>query len=292
MDAAETPTFDLVLATVGRTTELSELLASLERQTYRGFRLLVVDQNDDDCLGPILGEHPELTIVHLRSARGLNRARNAGLAEATAAVVAFPDDDCAYPADLLERVANRLREAPELDGVTGRTAQPDGVTSDRWPTAPRILDLYSVWHGGNSASLFLRRELVDRVGRFDEGIGFGSGNPWELADEIDLLVRAIQAGARLEQDPSFVVHHAVKQPSPAEAQLTARRVGAGVGYVLGKNRVASRVVARRMILPLGGIVLSLVRLDLTQARLHAITLTWRIRGYFGGRARRVAKSSA
>jgi glycosyltransferase involved in cell wall biosynthesis len=292
VDAAETPTFDLVLATVGRTTELGEFLDSLEQQTFRAFRLLVVDQNGDDRLVPVLTAHPGLAIVRLRSALGLNRARNVGLAEATADVVAFPDDDCAYPADLLERVAGRLREGSALDGVTGRTAQPDGVTSDRWPTAPRILDLFSVWHGGNSASLFLRRELVERVGRFDEGIGFGSGNPWELADEIDLLVRAIQDGARLEQDPSFVVHHAVKQPSPAEARLTTRRVGAGVGYVLGKNRVAARVTARRMVMPLGGIVVSLVRLDLAQARLHAITLTWRIRGYFGGRASRAAKSSA
>jgi len=291
--AAETPSFDLVLATVGRTDELEALLDSLERQTLTDFRLLVVDQNDDDRLVPILAARGSLSIVHLRSARGLNRARNVGLASADAEVVAFPDDDCAYPDDLLARVAARLRDRPELDGVTGRTAEPDGTTSDRWPTAPRILDLTSVWHGGNSASLFLRRGLVERIGRFDEGIGFGSGNPWELADEIELLVRAIQAGALLEQDPSLVVHHDVKRPTRDEARVTTRRVGAGVGYVLGKNRVGGTVLARRFLMPLGGIALSLARLNGEQARLHAITFSWRVRGYLGGRrARSSAKSSS
>lgn len=293
MGTEDPATFDLVLATVGRTTELEGFLDSLERQQGVGFRLLVVDQNGDDRLVPILAARPSLSIVHLRSARGLNHARNVGLAEATAELVAFPDDDCAYPDGLLDRVAARLRERPALDGVTGRTAEPDGTTSDRWPTSSRILDLTSVWHGGNSASLFLRRELVERLGRFDEGIGFGSGNPWELADEIELLVRAIQAGAVLEQDPSLIVHHDVKRMTRDEARLTTRRVGAGVGYVLGKNRVGGTVLARRFLMPLGGIALSLVRLDREQARLHAITFAWRARGYIGGRrARSSANSSA
>lgn len=288
---AETPTFDLVLATVERTAELEAFLDSLAQQTYRRFRLLVVDQNDDERLVPIVAAAEGIEVVRLRSPLGLNRARNIGLKAATADVVAFPDDDCAYPADLLERVAVRLEDAPSLDGLTGRTAEPDGTTSDRWPKTARILDLGSVWHGGNSASLFLRRALVERLGRFDEGIGFGSGNPWELADEIDLLVRAIQAGATLEQDPSLVVHHEVKRLTVPQARLTTRRVSAGVGYVLGKNRVGGSVLARRLVNPLGGIALSLARLDVEQARLHAITFGWRLRGYRGGRAARVRSSA-
>ncbi|MFN8224343.1 MAG: glycosyltransferase family A protein [Gaiellales bacterium] len=291
METAPAATFDLVLATVARTSELDAFLDSLERQRFRDFRVLVVDQNDDDRLDRVLERRRDLSVVHLRSARGLNRARNVGLAAASAELVAFPDDDCAYPPDLLERVVNRFAGEPRLDGVTGRTAEPGGATSDRWPVKPRILDLRTVWHGGNSASLFLRRDLVERLGRFDEAIGFGSGNPWELADEIDLLVRAIQSGATLEQDPSFVVHHAVRRETFVEERLRLKRVGAGVGYVLGKNRVATPVLVRRLVNPLGGIALSLARLDLQRARLHATTLRWRLVGYWGGRAER-ARSSA
>src|SRR5262249_6624338 len=129
-------------------------------------------------------------------------------------------------------------------------------------------------------------------GRFDERIGFGSGNPWELADEIDLLVRAIQAGASLEQDPSLVVPHDGKRPSRDEARPPPRRGGAGVGCVLGEDPVGGTVLARRMLSPLGGIALSLARLDLEQARLHAITFGWRIRGYAGGRRARSSSNSS
>ncbi|MER3412566.1 MAG: glycosyltransferase family 2 protein, partial [Thermoleophilia bacterium] len=71
--------FDLVCATVGRTEELKRFLASLERQTYRAFRVLLVDQNDDDRLAPLLASCSSLELVHLRSQSGLSRARNAAL---------------------------------------------------------------------------------------------------------------------------------------------------------------------------------------------------------------------
>src|SRR5437899_3216197 len=114
--------FDLVVATVDRTAELKRLLESLERQTHRGFRVLLVDQNEDDRLDDVLHDHGSLDLVRLRSARGLSRARNAALGELRADVVAFPDDDCIYPDDLLERVAERFTDDPSLDGLAGRGA--------------------------------------------------------------------------------------------------------------------------------------------------------------------------
>ena len=45
MARPELPSFDLVVATVDRVEELDRLLASLDRQTHRRFRTLLVDQN-------------------------------------------------------------------------------------------------------------------------------------------------------------------------------------------------------------------------------------------------------
>ena len=114
------PSFDLVVATVDRVEPLGRLLASLERQTHADLRVLLVDQNDDDRVDVVVAAHPRLEVVRLRSPRGLSRARNAALGHLVADVVAFPDDDCEYPGDLLARLGERFAARPELDGLSAR----------------------------------------------------------------------------------------------------------------------------------------------------------------------------
>jgi hypothetical protein len=46
--------FALILATVGRTVELNRLFDTLAAQSYRDFEVIVVDQNRDDRLLPVL----------------------------------------------------------------------------------------------------------------------------------------------------------------------------------------------------------------------------------------------
>ena len=105
-----------------------------------------------------------LEIVHLRSEPGLSRARNVALARIEADVVAFPDDDCTYPPGLLERVARQLGEDPALDGLSGRSVGRDGSASASWKQDAAVLTDDNLWNRVNSAALFLRRPVVERVG--------------------------------------------------------------------------------------------------------------------------------
>lgn len=281
--------FDLVVATLDRTSPLERLLETLEHQTHRRFRVLIVDQNTDGRLTAILAAHPSLEIVHLTSAVGLSRARNVALEALKADLVAFPDDDCGYPPDLLERVAGILAERSELAGITGVAAEATGAASNRWPAHARRVTVDNVWHGGNSHTIFLRRALLDRIGGFDEAMGFGSGNPWELAEEIDVLARAVLSGALIDQDPSLVVEHVHRTFEGAALITYARQAGGGVGYILGKNRFPMRVLMRMGLRPIGGTLASLARLRLTEAHYHVAILRWRLHGYLAGR--RVRSSS-
>ena len=242
-------TFDLVVATVGRTSELRRFLESLGAQTHRDFRVLVVDQNDDDRLAPLADDN----VVRLHSAPGLSRARNAALPHLTADVVAFPDDDCVYPPDLLARVAERIRE---LDGIVGREPW--------WTTDAAVLTRDNLWNRAISFTIFLKREVVERVGTFDESLGL----PASSGEEIDYLIRALDLGARIEYDPSLVVEH------PRKNGDVAARDGQSVGYHLRKHGYGAGTVARMLVRPAGGIVLHPRR-----AGFHAATLRGRIRGY-------------
>jgi GT2 family glycosyltransferase len=273
----ESPSFDLVVATVGRVEELERFLDSLAELEFPRIRVLVVDQNEDNRAADALARHPDLNVELLRSPRGLSRARNAALSRIDADFVAFPDDDCVYPADLLERVAARFSSEPGLDGLTGRVEDAAGSSSASWKSDSIVLTSDNLWNRGISAAMFLRAEVVRRVGPFDESLGLGSGQPWASAEEIDYLIRAIRSGARIEYDPSLVVRHEVR----VDDARIGLRDGASIGYLLRKHRYPLRTVLRMVVRPLGGAAASLVRGDRARASYYAATLRGRILGYRG-----------
>ncbi|MGZ4314344.1 MAG: glycosyltransferase family 2 protein [Gaiellaceae bacterium] len=273
------PSFDLVVATVDRVSELERLLASLEAQTHRDFRVLLADQNEDDRLDPILQEHRHFDVVRLRAERGLSRARNAAVGNVEADLVAFPDDDCVFPPGLLEEVAHRFASEPSLDGLTGRAVDDAGRSSRSWANDPQILTRENLWNRAISFTIFLRAPLIARIGRFDEELGLGASTPWTSGEEIDYLVRGLAAGARIEYDPSLAVTHSDKRPSPSALRSLGARDGASIGYILRKHAYPKRVVGRMFIRPVGGALVALARGDRAQAAFQLSTLRGRLLGY-------------
>ena len=279
MARPELPSFDLVLATVDRTSELKAFLGSLEAQSHRGFRVLLVDQNEDERLAPILAEYSGLDVVHLRSQQGLSRARNVALPQVRADVVGFPDDDCVYAADLLERVGRQLADDVELDGVTGRAVDASGLSSSSWKLDPAVLTATNLWNRAISYTIFLRRAVTERVGRFDDALGLGSGTPWSSGEEIDYLVRALHAAANISYEPSLTVTHEDHPLSTEELQARGYRDGASLGYILRKHGYPKGEIARRLVRPIGGTLLSLAHGDPAQMQFHVANLRGRIAGY-------------
>jgi GT2 family glycosyltransferase len=268
------PSFDLVVATVGRSEELGRFLDSVEAQAYEYVRVVIVDQNADDRVAVLLQGRPG-ALVHVRSRTGLSLARNVGLRDVSADLVAFPDDDCIYAPGLLQRVALRFASDPALDGIAGRAEDAHGRSSASWKRDATILTDDNLWNRANAATIFLRRELVERLGDFDERLGLGSGEAWGSGEETDYLIRAVRAGARIEYDPSLVVEHDVR----VDDARVGRRDGASVGYLLRKHRYPPRVLVRMLVRPIGGAALAALRLDLPRARYYAATVLGRVRGY-------------
>jgi glycosyltransferase involved in cell wall biosynthesis len=271
--------FDLVVATVDRVEELRRLLDSLTQQTHRAFRVLIVDQNEGAVLDAVVSDYGSLDIVRLNAARGLSHARNAALSQLRADLVAFPDDDCVFPSDLLQRVAARFEANPELAGVTGRAVAESGMSSASWARDAALLTRENLWNRAISFTIFLRAKLVAEIGDFDERLGLGSGGPWASGEEIEYLVRALDRGASIEYEPNLVVLHEEKVLTSQALRSLAAREGASIGYILRKHHYPPRTVVRMLVRPVGGALLALARRDRARAAFHLSTLRGRLLGY-------------
>ena len=96
----------LVMPTINVTTELDLFLKSLKAQTYKDFELIVVDQNEGNEVFEIVKDYEEdFKIKYVKSdEKGLSLNRNRGLILMKGEIVGFPDDDCEYSPDTLEKV--------------------------------------------------------------------------------------------------------------------------------------------------------------------------------------------
>lgn len=251
--------FSLVLATVGRTAEIPRLLDSVAGQTLRDIELIVADQNEDDRLVAVLERYrTAFPIVHLRTARGLSRARNAGVAAAHGAIVAFPDDDAWYPPNLLERVDALFAANPGAMGYTGLCTDGHGrISAGGDCRVATAVGRYNAWHCGVSASIFLRMALLRDIGLFDEKLGLGSGTPYQSGEETDLLLRAAERGHHIQFRPDLEVYHPLPDPAASRAAvLRTWSYGLGMGRVMRKHRYGAAWVLYTVARPMGGALAS------------------------------------
>jgi len=267
--------FSLILATVNRVKEVKRFLQSLAKQTYTNFELIVVDQNPDNRLVPILDAFKSVFyIVHLRSTPGLSRARNIGLRYIKGDIVAFPDDDCWYPPHLLERVSHIFTNT-SIDGVTGMAVDGSGKPLGGWDKKPGFLNIYNVWRRAISYTIFLRNEVVCTLGEFDENLGVGASTPWGSGEETDYLLKAIKKGFSIYYEPTIKIYHPQKNISSKKALHYAR----GMGYVLRKHQYSPWFFIYWQLRSLVGIGEAIIRGDWQKAMIRWAYVKGRLQGW-------------
>lgn len=273
--------FSLIVCTIDRTAPLPRLLASLSVQSERDFEVILVDQNSDERLAPLarIWSEAGLRLRRVRSARGLSRARNAGMIQAQGRLLAFPDDDCWYPPTALATVAAWMDGHPDWAGITGRTVTPDGEpTCGRWARQEAEITRAGVWRQGNSASLFLRRAAVDSVGGFDETLGLGADSPWWAGEETDYLLRLLAQGCRLRYRPDLEIFHPAQETTAADK---VRRGGRGMGRVMRRHRFSVAAMTVFCARPLLGAAWKVVSARKGEARYYLNSSLGRVEGLLG-----------
>jgi glycosyltransferase involved in cell wall biosynthesis len=235
------PRFSLIVATLGRTQELRTLLQSLTQQDFEDFEVILVDQNEDDRIQPLIDEfYPRLSLIRISAPKGACRARNAGIVQTSGEIIAFPDDDCWYPQGILRSVDEWFRDHSRYSIFAVGALDEAGIPSgNRWLQDRCDLHPINIFRTTFCSALFMRRESLQEV-TFDESIGPGSSGGFGCGDETDFVLKIMAAGFRGRFDRTWNIGHPRRDMlSTGVSRDRAVTYGAGMGNVLRKHSLFS-----------------------------------------------------
>ena len=201
----------LVLATLGRDRELLEFLDSLVNQTYQNFELIIIDQNIDGKIDAVVeGFNERLALNHIKVRfTGNSRGKDYGIQFASGDIVAFPDDDCVYETDVLEKVVAEFERQKDLGILVAgsydfsKTQFSIGVNS----TKPRKFTQFSMM--GVEFTHFFNLGKINREDFFFDH-DFGIATRYSGGEGFELLYRLLRARAKAFYTPDIRIYHANK----------------------------------------------------------------------------------
>ncbi len=203
---AAAPEVSIVIPHFNQLALLEKCLESLERQTLprSRYQIIVADNGAPGGLGRLIADYPDVEFVEAQE-RGAAPARNAALARATGAAIAFIDADCVAAPDWLERGLEGLEDAPLCGGRIIVT-----VENDTNPTPVEAFERVFAFRQRNyvekkkfsaTANLFARREAAAAIGPFTNG----------LSEDVDWCRRGAALGFHLAFNDKSIVSHPARR---------------------------------------------------------------------------------
>jgi len=221
---------------------LGDCLASLERQTWRDFEVVVVDNSGE---GAVRRRHPSGSAVIVESPRnlGFGGAFNLAYRRSQAELLATLNDDAMAEPEWLEALVRVMESRPDAgmcassvrlypDGgmdSAGMLLCGDGSSKQRGHGCPPVdfgTEEEALFPSG-SAALY-RRVMLDQVGLFDEDF-------FLYCEDTDLGLRARWAGWKCIYVPGARVHHRYSHSAGRASALKAYYVERNRLFVVWKN---------------------------------------------------------
>ena len=114
------PLVSVIIPTFNRLGFLKEAVESVEKQSYRDFELIIVDDGSTDSTGGYLESLP-VKYIRLEHSGFPGRVRNAGAKAAKGKYLAFLDSDDLWEPEKLARQIEYLAANPKLEICHTRT---------------------------------------------------------------------------------------------------------------------------------------------------------------------------
>ncbi len=233
-------TIDVVIPVFNGARTVESAVASIQAQTFRDIRIIVVNDGSTDGTQAIierLAAADDRIVLINRPNGGIVDALNAGLAACTAGLIARHDaDDLAEP-DRFEKQLEWLRSHPECSAVSGaiveideagRVLSPQGV-----PRSPDLADPkhYPQWEPYLvHPFLMMRRAAVEAVGGYRYVFH---------AEDTDLYWRLQETG-QLANMPDLLGRYRIHGQSVTSASTLNGRIAAMSSQLCGISAMRRR----------------------------------------------------
>ena len=241
-----------VISTYNRSEQLGAALDGMLQQANRNvcYEVIVVDNNSTDNTRDVVEAclargHSNLRYVP-EPRQGVSYARNTGIANARAPIVAFVDDDVLVANDWIATIKRAFDNNPAIDCVGGKVSPHWKTTAPEWLTRDHWMPLGLQDYGDSplligavnplclvSANLACRRSIFEEIGTFDihlQRVKDGIGS----VEDAELLERCWRAGRLCLYVPDLIVTTEV--PSERLTKKYHRRWHTGHGHFLAISR--------------------------------------------------------
>lgn len=242
----EVTTVAVVIATRNRIDHLRDAVASVERQTFDRWEVVIVDDESSDDTTRWACAHPDSRVRCVRLDRNVERsaARNFGVGETRASYTLFLDDDDRLRPMALERLVAALDENASAVAAVGAYALADDDGNRRRGFHPRRRiqrrlwrDALFEWNAPQGRTLY-RTDVFRAAGGFPEHLSF--------AEDRDLWLRVTRLGPAVSI-PDVVVDYRVQHAGRSDYSdglaAVERVVAAHVASLDADERPAAERVA-------------------------------------------------
>ena len=191
--AASRNLLSIVVPTKNRPQSLRRLLESLQRQDYRPYEVIVVDDASDAPVSSLNG----VSVIRREVSGGCGPARNDGIAASHGVFIASFDDDCEITdPSLLVRAVEFLERYPLCGAVAFTQTDPHGCPRGAQVSGSTVPCYAPNFFGFGH---LLRAEAIRQVGGFVLDYYY---------EDVELSLRLWDARWSIIYDPSLaVVHH-------------------------------------------------------------------------------------
>lgn len=193
----------VIIATRNRKNDLKRTIESFNKQTYKNFEIIVIDNASDD--GTCSMMEKEFTYVkYLWLPINIDiLAINIGIELSTGDIIWRTDSDSNPENEyVFEKVIKIFEENPDIHIICAEDIEVNQNYSV-WEWYPNEVDKINIPAKGYPAHTFagtgaaIRKEVYDKIGGF-----------WEFGfEEIEFSTRAILAGFNIRYFPNIRVHH-------------------------------------------------------------------------------------